>query len=74
MWIQSNNSIRPNNHNKFKKIIFNTILGSRYYSSKSYSTPVVFLDADKDKVEIMEYVENKSGIYIWTNKLNNKNI
>lgn len=48
----------------------------RMYSSTSTSTDnpnlVVFSDADKDKLEILNYVKGKSGIYMWTNKFNGK--
>lgn len=30
------------------------------------------MDADKDKLGILNYIKGKSGIYMWTNKLNNK--
>jgi hypothetical protein len=33
---------------------------------------MVFSDADKDKRDILKYIKGKSGIYMWTNKLNNK--
>jgi hypothetical protein len=33
---------------------------------------VVFSNADKDKLDILDYVKGKSGIYMWTNKLNDK--
>lgn len=33
---------------------------------------MVFSDADKDKLDILKYIKGKSGIYMWTNKLNNK--
>lgn len=33
---------------------------------------VYFLDADKDKLDILKYTKGKSGIYLWTNKLNGK--
>lgn len=41
-------------------------------SSTSSSDLIVFLDADKDKLGILNYIKGKSGIYMWTNKLNNK--
>jgi len=33
---------------------------------------VIFSDADKDKLNILKYSKGKSGIYLWTNKLNGK--
>lgn len=36
------------------------------------SDSVYFLDADKDKLDILNYTKGKSGIYLWTNKLNGK--
>jgi len=33
---------------------------------------VVFSDGDKDKLDILKYIKGKSGIYMWTNKLNSK--
>lgn len=41
-------------------------------SSTSSSDLVVFLDADKDKLDILNHIKGKSGIYMWTNKLNSK--
>lgn len=41
-------------------------------SSSNPSRLAVFSDADKDKLKILEYVKGKTGIYMWTNKLNDK--
>lgn len=41
-------------------------------SSTDSSGFAVFFDADKDKLNILNYVKGKSGIYMWTNKLNGK--
>ena len=41
-------------------------------SSTDSSNLTVFSDADKDKLDILKYVKGKSGIYMWSNKLNNK--
>nr|ATI20588.1 GIY-YIG endonuclease [Ophiognomonia clavigignenti-juglandacearum] len=42
-------------------------------SSSTDSTGLaVFYDADKDKLNILKYIKGKSGIYMWTNKLNDK--
>jgi len=41
-------------------------------SDDSSSGLVVFSDADKDKLNILKYIKGKSGIYMWTNKLNGK--
>lgn len=42
-------------------------------SSSTNSTGLtVFDDADKDKLNILNYIKGKSGIYMWTNKLNGK--
>lgn len=41
-----------------------------FYTDSSDS--VYFLDADKDKLDILKYVKGKSGIYLWTNRLNGK--
>ena len=46
-----------------------------FSTSKSEGSPsdlVVFSDADKDKLDILKYIKGKSGIYMWTNKLNGK--
>lgn len=53
---------------------FNKQVNIRLYSTTSDNSSdlVVFSDADKDKLEILEFVKGKSGIYMWTNKLNNK--
>lgn len=32
----------------------------------------MFTDADKNKIDILNYVKGKAGIYMWTNKLNGK--
>jgi hypothetical protein len=49
--------------------------GIRAYSTSTSSTDssglVVFSDADKDKLYLLNY-KGKSGIYMWTNKLNGK--
>lgn len=41
-------------------------------SSTDSSALAVFSDADKEKLNILKYVKGKSGIYMWTNKLNGK--
>jgi len=41
-------------------------------SDDSFSDFVVFSDADKDKLDILKYIKGKSGIYMWSNKLNGK--
>ena len=41
-------------------------------SDGSSSGPAVFSDADIDKLNVLKYVKGKSGIYMWTNKLNGK--
>lgn len=60
------------NHNIFNtrgtKIIFSNI---RHYSSKSNNNNINY-DSDKDKLILLDVCKNKSGIYMWTNKLNNK--
>lgn len=52
-------------------------IGVRVFSTSksngSSSGLAVFSDADKDKLNILKYVKGKSGIYMWTNKLNGKN-
>jgi len=62
-----------------KKYAFSTKglipFGVRAFSSKSDNSSfdlMVFSDADKDKLDILKYIKGKSGIYMWTNKLNNK--
>lgn len=40
--------------------------------STDYYDLAVFSDADKDKLNVLKYVKGKSGIYMWTNKLNGK--
>ena len=42
-------------------------------SSSSRGSLAIFSDADKDKLDILKYIKGKSGIYMWTNKLNGKN-
>lgn len=53
---------------------FNKQVNIRAYSTTSDNSSdlFVFSDADKNKLEILEFVKGKSGIYMWTNKLNNK--
>lgn len=52
---------------------FSTYSTRRNYSSTTNSTSlVVFNDADKDKLDILKVTKGKSGIYMWTNKLNGK--
>nr|YP_009254056.1 hypothetical protein [Hypomyces aurantius]ANC62741.1 hypothetical protein [Hypomyces aurantius] len=41
-------------------------------SSKDSSDLMVFSNADKDKLAILDYVKGKAGIYMWTNQLNGK--
>lgn len=51
--------------------MFSSSIGD--YSSSTNSTCfIVFDDADKDKLNILNYIKGKSGIYMWTNKLNGK--
>jgi hypothetical protein len=52
-------------------------IGLRAYStsSNSYTDSLgltVFTDADKNKLDILNYVKGKAGIYMWINKLNGK--
>lgn len=51
-----------------KKIISSNI---RYSFLKSNSNNINS-DSDKDKLIILDLCKKKSGIYLWTNKLNNK--
>lgn len=51
--------------------------GIRAYSTSSNSSTdslglAVFSDADKDKLDILNYVKGKAGIYMWINILNGK--
>jgi len=41
-------------------------------SDGTFSGLAIFSDADKDKLDILKYIKGKSGIYMWTNKLNGK--
>lgn len=60
------------NHNNLnlrgRKIIFNN---NRHYSSKSSNNNINY-DSDKDKLIILDVCKNKTGVYMCTNKLNNK--
>ena len=52
-------------------------IGIRAYSTSSnsytdYLGLTVFTDADKNKLDILNYVKGKAGIYMWINKLNGK--
>lgn len=51
-------------------------IGVRMFStSKSDATSsglAVFSDADKDKLDILKYIKGKSGVYMWTNKIDGK--
>lgn len=40
--------------------------------SKDSSDLMVFLNADIDKLAILNYIKGKAGIYMWTNNLNGK--
>ena len=46
---------------------------SKSDDSSEASGLAVFSNADIDKLNILKYVKGKSGIYMWTNKLNGKN-
>ena len=64
-----------NNYAFFTKC-FKSIGIRAFSTSKSDgSSPglAVFSDADLDKLNVLKYVKGKSGIYMWTNKLNGKN-
>lgn len=52
--------------------LFSTSKGDDSSSSNSRGGLAVFHDADKDKLNILKYIKGKSGIYMWTNKLNGK--
>lgn len=56
--------------------LLNKRIGIRAYSTSTNSTDslglVVFPDADKNKLDLLNYIKGKSGIYMWTNKLNGK--
>jgi len=62
----------------------NKLLGPAHITVRSFSTSfpeirsensglAIFSDADKDKLDILKFIKGKSGIYMWTNKLNGKN-
>ena len=36
------------------------------------SLSYIYLNANKDKLEMLKACRNKNGVYMWTNKLNNK--
>lgn len=61
---------------KYKKlIVYNN--KNRFYSTKAlsfsnYNLPIIYNNADREKLKILEEVKNKSGIYMWTNKKNVK--
>lgn len=48
----------------------NLITGRRYYSSDCATASLRFLNVDTDRLEILKVSKGKSGIYMWTNKLN----
>ncbi len=57
----------------FRKIAVRSYSTSRGEGSSTDSPGLaVFSDADQDKVNILEYVKGKGGIYMWSNKLNGK--
>ena len=39
---------------------------------KDIEALAIFSDADTDKLDILNFIKGKSGIYMWTNKLNGK--
>jgi len=51
---------------------YSTTKNNDSFTSADCSDLVVFSDADKEKLEILKYIKGKSGIYMWTNKLNGK--
>lgn len=58
--------------NRTENRLFSTYTSRNKDSSKDYSALVIFSDADQDKLDILKYIKGKSGIYMWTNKLNGK--
>lgn len=56
--------IKTNNATKFNFL-------QKNYSSKANSI-IKYFDTDKDKIKIFADNRNKSGVYLWTNKINNK--
>lgn len=55
-----------------KLILYSTFNNAACYASLRIWTNC-FLDGDKDKITLLDTTKNKSGIYMWTNKLNGKN-
>lgn len=52
--------------------MFSTSKGDDSSSTDDSTGLPVFYDADKDKLNILKNIKGKSGIYMWTNKLNGK--
>ena len=53
-------------------IFLNLVTGRRYYSYGPATASLRFLNADTDRLDILKASKGKSGIYMWTNKLNGK--
>ena len=49
-----------------------TLLGRRYFSSKS-ETPRLYENADTQRLIVLKENKDKSGVYLWTNNINGKN-
>lgn len=49
-----------------------TPIAHRAFSTSKSDGLAFFSDADKEKLNILKYIKGKSGIYMWTNKLNYK--
>lgn len=54
------------------KDLTNSINFSSWPAPSTAESRIEWDDADKDKLSILEYTKGKSGIYMWTNKLNQK--
>lgn len=59
------------NPNPLFRRMTNKIRLHRNYTTKSDSN-IINYDSDKDKLVLLDLCKNKSGIYMWTNKFNNK--
>ena len=52
--------------NLYFKIYSTYLIKPRFYSNKSL-TPILYANADTDKLVLLQDNKNKSSIYMWTN-------
>lgn len=48
------------------------LISKRYFSSGQPSTPILYANADTDKLSILKDNKGKAGVYLWKNNINGK--